>query len=110
MVDFVKILTTHYPECSWSLNGDGYVDLHWPEENQAPKPSESHLLALWSTTQEQFAAECIRVSKQRCYQEEADPLFFKWQRGEATQQEWLDKIEEIKNRPQHDLANYSEEA
>jgi hypothetical protein len=29
---------------------------------------------------------------------EADPLFFKWQRGEATKQEWLDKVEEIESR------------
>jgi hypothetical protein len=32
------------------------------------------------------------------YTEEADPLFFKYQRGEATEQEWLDKIEEIRIR------------
>jgi hypothetical protein len=32
------------------------------------------------------------------YQTEADPLFFKWQRGEGTQQEWLDKVVEIKDR------------
>lgn len=32
------------------------------------------------------------------YQNEADPLFFKAQRGEATMQEWLDKVQEIKNR------------
>jgi hypothetical protein len=32
------------------------------------------------------------------YQTEADPLFFKAQRGEATMQEWLAKVEEIKTR------------
>ena len=32
------------------------------------------------------------------YREESDPLYLKWQRGEATEQEWLDKIEEIKVR------------
>lgn len=32
------------------------------------------------------------------YSKEADPLFFKWQRDEATEQEWLDKVEEIKLR------------
>jgi hypothetical protein len=32
------------------------------------------------------------------YQEESDPIFFKWQRDEATKQEWLDKIEEIQLR------------
>ena len=32
------------------------------------------------------------------YRSEADPLFFKAQRGEATNDEWLAKIEEIKAR------------
>lgn len=32
------------------------------------------------------------------YRDESDPLFFKWQRGEATEQEWLSKIQEIKQR------------
>lgn len=29
---------------------------------------------------------------------EADPIFFKWQRGEATEQDWLDKVAEIRER------------
>ena len=32
------------------------------------------------------------------YRNESDPLFFKWQRGESTQQAWLDKVAEIKQR------------
>ena len=32
------------------------------------------------------------------YQRESDPIYFKWQRGEDTEQEWLDKIAEIKAR------------
>lgn len=37
-------------------------------------------------------------SRANAYRSESDPLFFKWQRGEATQQEWLDKVTEIKQR------------
>jgi hypothetical protein len=37
-------------------------------------------------------------NRKEAYREESDPLFFKWQRGEATQQEWLDKVAEIKSR------------
>lgn len=37
-------------------------------------------------------------SRATAYKVESDPIFFKWQRGEATQQEWLDKIAEIKAR------------
>ena len=36
--------------------------------------------------------------RQAAYVTESDPIFFKYQRGEATKEEWLIKIEEIKNR------------
>lgn len=36
--------------------------------------------------------------RQIAYKEEADPLFFKYQRGTATKDEWLVKVEEIKAR------------
>jgi hypothetical protein len=37
-------------------------------------------------------------NRRAAYTAEADPLFFKAQRGEIEQQEWLDKIAEIKAR------------
>lgn len=36
--------------------------------------------------------------RQSAYITEADPLFFKWQAGEATQEEWAAKRQEIKER------------
>lgn len=39
-----------------------------------------------------------KAIKRKAFEKEADPLFFKAQRGEATMQEWLDKVEEIRNR------------
>lgn len=39
-----------------------------------------------------------KFGRERAYRTEADPLFFKAQRGEATQAEWLSKVEEIRNR------------
>ena len=42
--------------------------------------------------------EQLDAAMRAAYQAEADPIFFKWQRGEATQQQWLDKIAEIKAR------------
>jgi hypothetical protein len=44
------------------------------------------------TMEEQEAARKV------AYVQEADPLFFMFQRGEATEQEWLDKVAEIKAR------------
>jgi hypothetical protein len=42
--------------------------------------------------------EGTKASRAIAYRNEADPLFFKYQRGEGTEQEWLDKIEEIRER------------
>jgi hypothetical protein len=36
--------------------------------------------------------------RQSAYTSEADPLFFKWQAGEATEEEWLAKRQEIRDR------------
>jgi hypothetical protein len=38
------------------------------------------------------------ANRRAAYAAEADPLFFKAQRGEATVQEWEDKVAEIKAR------------
>jgi hypothetical protein len=38
------------------------------------------------------------ANRKAAYAAEADPLFFRAQRGEIPEQEWLDKIEEIKKR------------
>lgn len=56
-------------------------------------------------TEETLISESIRFSlieaqRAEAYRNESDPLFFKSQRGEATQQEWLDKVAEIKARYQ----------
>jgi hypothetical protein len=46
----------------------------------------------------QARLESNRQSRAYAYREEADPLFFKSERGEATREEWLAKVEEIRNR------------
>jgi len=39
-----------------------------------------------------------RQARAAAYTTEADPLFFKYQAGEVTKEEWLAKREEIRNR------------
>ena len=46
---------------------------------------------------EQAQAE-VDARRHAAYTAEADPLFFKWQRGNGTEQAWLDKIAEIQAR------------
>jgi hypothetical protein len=43
------------------------------------------------------AAEA-EANRKSAYEQEADPLFFKWQAGEATEAEWKAKRDEIKAR------------
>ena len=44
------------------------------------------------------SSEDVRLTRAYAYAQEADPLFFKSQRGEATEAEWLAKVEEIRSR------------
>ena len=44
------------------------------------------------------AAEQAERNRKAAYISEADPLFFKAQRGEATMEDWQAKVAEIKNR------------
>jgi hypothetical protein len=94
-VDIAKILTSKFPGTLWCLNGDNYSGLEWLDDS--PKPSEVELKKLWPGVQHE--AECVVAEKQRqaAYAAEADPLFFKYQRGEATEQEWLDAVQAVKD-------------
>ena len=47
---------------------------------------------------DELKAEQVEQSRKLAYQFEADPLFFKWQAGEATEAEWKAKRDEIKAR------------
>jgi hypothetical protein len=47
---------------------------------------------------QQEIAERQEQARVEAYRNESDPIFFKYQRDEATKEEWLDKIAEIKAR------------
>jgi hypothetical protein len=48
--------------------------------------------------QQNVYATQVEAQRVEAYRNESDPLFFKSQRGEATHQQWLDKVDEIKAR------------
>ena len=58
------------------------------------------LAAIQATPEELAAIEHDRITAQLrgAYATEADPLYFGWQRGENTEQAWLDKVAEIRTR------------
>ena len=40
----------------------------------------------------------VSLARKSAFINEADPVFFKWQRGEATRQDWLDAVASVKLR------------
>lgn len=60
--------------------------------------------AVRSKTADELAAEAaahaewVEAQRAEAYRNESDPIFFMWQRQEATEQQWLDKVAEIKAR------------
>lgn len=65
-----------------------------PEE-EAERDAEE---AAWAAGEKDRNNEAMRRNREAAYKAEADPLFFKNQRGEATMQEWQAKVAEIKAR------------
>lgn len=65
---------------AWNFTGYEWISL----------PYISSEIVSYNLKQELLRAEA--------YSSEADPIFFRFQRGEATREEWLTKIAEIKQR------------
>mgnify|MGYP003660515248 CR=1 FL=1 len=89
VVNVLEIDPNNIPSwcASWPNVADG-TGIGWSYDGTrftAPEPVQP-------TLEKQSAARA------KAYTSEADPIFFKSQRGEATAQDWLDKVEEIKLR------------
>lgn len=96
MIDYAAVLVANYPGAQWSLSGNDYSTLEWFEDT--PKPSQAELDAAWSAIQQQQAQAAVDAQRHAAYVAESDPLFFQYQAGEITEQEWLNKRAEIKSR------------
>jgi hypothetical protein len=96
MIDYAQILTVNYVGSQWSLNGESYNGLDWIDSSS--KPTQAELDALWPATQTTVANQQATSNRHTAYVAEADPLFFKAQRGEGTMADWEAKVAEIKAR------------
>jgi hypothetical protein len=95
MTDYAAVLTAIRPGAEWSLNGDTYDGLTWLSEGEPPTQAECDAAA----PQVQFDREYAQVERARhaAYVTDADPLFFKWQRGTGTEEAWLDSVQDVKD-------------
>ena len=89
------ILETNYPGAQWVLTGDEYSGLEWLDESL--KPTEKELKAQWADVEYKVAYDAVSASRHAAYiaPNGSDAVFMKYQRGEATEQEWLDAVTAI---------------
>lgn len=100
-MDIALILTKRYEGAQWTLEGDSYAGLTWLSDT--PKPTLEELQAQWEAVEFEIEVERIESLRKAAYREETDPIFFSYQRGEATEQEWLDAVQAVKEQYPHPI-------
>ena len=85
-MDISLILSDKYPNTQWVLDGEDYEGLTWLDDS--PKPTKKALEALWPEVQPARAIAAVEAVRAVAYREIADPVFFRFQAGEATEAEW----------------------
>lgn len=95
-MDIPIILSKIRPGAVWSISENRYETLNWKDDS--PKPSYGEILEAWETIESEVYNEKMEGLRKAAYEKESDPLFFKYQRGSSEKSEWLEKVEEIKQR------------
>ena len=94
MITTTDALLSLRPGAEWTITEDGLV---WHDTNQT-QPTEAEIAAEVARLTALEPARIATENRRAAYIADADPLFFKAQRGEATIEEWQAKVEEIKQR------------
>ena len=94
MIDYAAILTAKYPTAEWLLNGDTYDGLTWLSDTD--KPTQAELDAAWPQVQYGQQVALVEAARLAAYEQQSDPLYFKWQRGDATEAEWRAAVAKVK--------------
>jgi hypothetical protein len=90
----IKNLTGSF--CCKYFGDDAYDNIvEWYIDNP---PTKAEVEAEWSRLKAEQPRKEAEANRAAAYAAEADPLFFKAQRGEATTDEWTAKVAEIKAR------------
>jgi len=94
MTDYAAVLLATHPGAQWSLSGNDYNTLEWYDDT--PKPSQAELDAAWPTVDYNNQVAAVENARRADYETQSDPLFFEWQRGDGTEQAWLDAVAAVK--------------
>ena len=94
MTDYVAVLNANYPGAQWSINANDYATLEW--YGDTPKPTKAKLDAAWPAVDHANQVAAVEDARRAAYAVDSDPLFFEWQRGDGTEQAWLDAVAAVK--------------
>ena len=94
MIDKTNALQSLRPGAQWVLRGD---ELEWLDQSQT-QPTDAEIDAEVARLIALEPARIATENRRAAYIAEADPLFFKAQRGEVTMEEWQAKVADIKAR------------
>lgn len=90
---------THYADAQGKYLGAFDELAKKPDGAIVPPPPDGR--ATWTGTVWDMSAVLgseQKAARQTAFVAEADPLFFQWQAGEATEEEWKAKRQEIRDR------------
>ena len=93
-VDYTAVLVANYPTARWTLDGDTYDGLTWLDDT--PKPTQAELDAAWPQVDYDNQYAAVEQARLVAYEQTSDPIFFKWQRGDATEAEWRAAVAKVK--------------
>jgi hypothetical protein len=95
-MDYAAILTSIRPGTKWQLDGEMYAGLTWLDDS--PKPTKKTLDDAWPQVAYDREYSAVRAARHAAYAapDGPDAIFLQWQRGDATEQDWLDAVEAVK--------------
>jgi hypothetical protein len=97
VTDYFEVLVAIRPDDHWTLDGNDYSGLTWLSDT--PKPTKAELDAAWPQVQYDRAYAQVRAARHAAYAapDGPDAIFLQWQRGDATEQDWLDAVQAVKD-------------
>lgn len=93
-MDISLVLTRKYSECLWELHGFEYDGLVWLDESE--KPTQEELESQYAQVVYEIEYKRVEDVRRAEYTATTDPIFFSYQRGEATKEEWEQAVQKIK--------------
>ena len=95
------IFLQRFPDAQYILVGNPQSENEYEENltwfGEDAKPSWNELVSIWPDVEYQSDFDAVTVCRQLAYQQMSDPIFMQYQRGEATEKQWLAAVQAVKD-------------